>query len=278
MFSGMDLLDIALLIATAIKWLVYTALLWFMIKIQKLNYNVFGLLGSSLAAVLINHIPFVGCYLSYVVLVICLWKCTGADIVPDVVYTVAIAGALMFCFNLWVIGMLMGSIRPDFAHHDGPAPNAMVDDNAAGESEEAEDASDDESEAAPNQARSTGSGQASPVAKPVGVAARTPTVSPKSSVATKSASTAPKGSVPSPAAASMAAAAESGLSVKGASLGSGRASVLISDGTQVYTVGRGESFTVSSSKGRARYRCEEIGGGFVTLRDGNNHSFQLRLP
>ena len=54
MFSGMDLLDIALLIATAIKWLVYTALLWFMIKIQKLNYNVFGLLGSSLAAVLLT--------------------------------------------------------------------------------------------------------------------------------------------------------------------------------------------------------------------------------
>ena len=28
-------------------WLVYTALLWMMIKLQKMNYNLLGLLGSS---------------------------------------------------------------------------------------------------------------------------------------------------------------------------------------------------------------------------------------
>src|SRR5262245_7860855 len=111
----MDAIDIALVIGTAIRWLVYTALLWIMIKIQKLNYNTAGLFASSLAAVLVSFIPYGGSYLSYVVLVICLWKCTGADIAPDIIFTVAIAGALMFCFNLWVIGMLMGSLRPDLA-------------------------------------------------------------------------------------------------------------------------------------------------------------------
>src|SRR5258706_3411534 len=87
-------------VLTLMKWLVYTGLLWGMIKVQKLNYNLLGLFGSSLAATLVEFIPIVGPYLGYVVLVVCLWKCTQADIFPDVLFTVGIAGALMSCVNL----------------------------------------------------------------------------------------------------------------------------------------------------------------------------------
>jgi hypothetical protein len=141
---------LGLAIVTVAKWLVYTGLLWGMIKIQKLNYNVLGLFGSSLAATLVAFIPYVGSYLSYVVLVLCLWKCTGADIAPDVIFTVGIASALMFCVNLFVIGALMGNIRPDLA------ANARADSEIVDMSDEMED-SDDELDDAENN---------SPLAKP----------------------------------------------------------------------------------------------------------------
>ena len=103
------------LIGAFAQWIVYTLLLWFMIKVQHLNYNVPGLLGSSALATLIGLIPIVGPYLGWIALVICLWKMTGADIAPDILFTVGIAGALMFFFNLFLLGTLMGEIRPDIA-------------------------------------------------------------------------------------------------------------------------------------------------------------------
>jgi hypothetical protein len=107
--------DIAyLLLGGVAQWLIYTGLLWCMIKIQKMNYNLLGLLASSAAATLVEHIPFAGFYLSFVVLVIGLRKCTRADIAPDILFTVGIAGAFMFCVNLWLLGSLMGDLRPDF--------------------------------------------------------------------------------------------------------------------------------------------------------------------
>jgi hypothetical protein len=94
------------------SWLVYTVLLWLMIKIQRLNCHFWALLGSSALAVGLNQVPVVGAYVSVVVLLFCLWKATGAALVPDVVFTVVIAGALMFCVNLWVLGAAMGRLRP----------------------------------------------------------------------------------------------------------------------------------------------------------------------
>jgi hypothetical protein len=249
---------VAVGIATTLKWLIYTALLWVMIKIQKLNYNVAGLFASSLLSVLVNLIPFVGPYLSYVVLVICLWKCTGADIAPDIVFTVGIAGALMFCVNLWIIGMLMGQLRPDFAR-DAAGANAtvMVD-------EDGDDADEDGAktvERSPAPAERQGSSQ-----KPMRVAART------SSPATPAPPTAPAPAATPPT------ITDGSLTVKGVSMGA-HPSVLLSDGVQVYTVSRGDSFTVSlPDTGRTRIRCEDITASFVVLRNGRGQLFQLRLP
>jgi len=95
-----------------VKWLVYTGLVWFMLKIQKLNYTWLGLFGSTGAAALCGFIPYFGDYIGYAVLLFCLWRCTKADLFPDVVFTVVVAGALMFAVNLFALGALMGSLRP----------------------------------------------------------------------------------------------------------------------------------------------------------------------
>lgn len=97
-----------------VYWLIYTLLLWIMIKIQKMNYSVIGLVASSALATGIAQIPFVGPYVGWAVLILCLWKVTGEDIWPDVFFTVAVAGALMFAVNLWVIGALMTGDMPDW--------------------------------------------------------------------------------------------------------------------------------------------------------------------
>ncbi len=129
---------IALVAGLGIKWVIYTGLIWVMIKIQKLNYNFFGLLASSMAAIVTSLIPFVGPYLAYVVLVICLWKCTGAEIAPDIIFTVAIAGALMFCINLWVLAALMPDLRASVNKvetvHASELPTAVEDETPKVES------------------------------------------------------------------------------------------------------------------------------------------------
>ena len=106
---------LALVVVNVARWLIYTALLWGIIKLQKLNYHAGGLFASSALAIAVTFIPVVGPYLAWVVLVLCLKKCTGADIAPDIAFTVGIAGALMFAVNLFAIGALMGSLRPEAA-------------------------------------------------------------------------------------------------------------------------------------------------------------------
>lgn len=229
-------------VVTAVKWLVYTGLLWGMIRIQKLNYNVLGLFGSSLAATLVAFIPYVGTYLSYAVLVLCLWKCTGAEIAPDVLFTVGISSALMFCFNLFVIGMLMGDIRSDLsanARDDEPLADFAdtdMDANADADSD-MEDEDSDEPEVVA--ARTN--------AAPVAVAVPTSTIS-------------------------------GPLRLKGLTLNSLRPSAMVSDGTRVYTIFAGDSFTVDMGKGRARLRCEEISKAGVVLSTAEGERLQLRLP
>ena len=53
---------------------------------------------------------------------------------------------------------------------------------------------------------------------------------------------------------------------------------MVSDGTRVYTVFTGDSFTADIGNGRARFRCEEISKGGVTLSNGEGERLQLRLP
>ncbi|HMP84751.1 MAG TPA: hypothetical protein PKA41_18820 [Verrucomicrobiota bacterium] len=85
--------------------------LWFMLKVQKLQYNFLGLLGTAVLGSALDMIPLAGHYISVVALYFCIWKMTRADLFPDAVFTVVVAYALMFCMNLFLLGALMGDLR-----------------------------------------------------------------------------------------------------------------------------------------------------------------------
>ncbi len=90
--------------------------LWVMIKIQELEWNFLGLLGSAALASSLDMIPFVGHCLAVVALWLCLLKATNGDLFPDIALTVAVGYALVFCMNLFVLGSLMGNLRHPHKH------------------------------------------------------------------------------------------------------------------------------------------------------------------
>lgn len=131
---------IALLIGAGIKACFYALLLWIMIKIQKLNYTALGLLLCSGVATLISLIPLVGPYLAYAALLLCLHKVTRADIYPDCVFTAVVANSVMLVVNLWLLGALMGDLRPDLMAWARPSrAEADTGDASAADAEEQEE-------------------------------------------------------------------------------------------------------------------------------------------
>ena len=115
-----------------VRFVLYTIILWIMIKIQKFNYNWAGLLLVSGASIAISYVPWAGAYLAYPVLVFGLHTVTRASIAPDIIFTVAITRAVMFCINLFLIGALMGDLRPDLS------ASARADEDAEEEVESAD--------------------------------------------------------------------------------------------------------------------------------------------
>jgi len=223
------------------QWIIYTALLWGMIKVQRLNYNFLGLLGSSLLATALGYIPVVGTYVGWAALVICLWKCTKADIAPDVLFTVAVAGALMFCVNLFAIGWLMGNLHtlsPLLASAHGAEQDEP---EMEGELDRAE------------------TGDAKPA-----LLAGTPWTN-KTNASAR------------PAAVSAVSRELKGqLTVKGISLGAAQKSVMIGHGKEIHDVRPGEGFTIQSEKGLVTLVCQEITISGVTLT-ANGAPFTLTL-
>jgi hypothetical protein len=118
-----------LLIGFAVQTVILLGLLWGMIKIQKIDqrfeYKFLGLVGAAALATGLDQIlqavlgHFIGLYLaSYIstpivvaTLLFCVKKVTHAPYV-DVLFTVAISYALLFGVNLFILGSLMGDLRP----------------------------------------------------------------------------------------------------------------------------------------------------------------------
>jgi hypothetical protein len=103
------------LIEFVLQTAIQLGLLWGMIKIQKLDqhttYRFLGLLVAAVLATGLDMIPYAGHYLAVSALLLCIKKTTGAPYV-DVLFTVAISYALMFGVNLFILGSLMGDLRP----------------------------------------------------------------------------------------------------------------------------------------------------------------------
>jgi hypothetical protein len=238
-------LIIILLVVACAKWLVYTALLWVMIRVQSLNYNWLGLLGSSLLATGLGYIPVVGPYVAWAALVLCLWKVTQADIAPDVLFTVTIASALMFCVNLFVIGALMGDIR---VH---PADFAAAGDDDSDDPEEEVVTAD---AVIPTNAFAIGPPRArvaAPVEKPV---------SSNAVVVADAVQPANFRSIES---------LPAKLLLKGVAVNSSRKTAMISAGKEFHTLGIGDKFSVRSTKGALIFTCEDITEkGVILALDG----------
>ena len=96
------------------RTVILLGLLWMMIKIQKLDqqfdYRFLGLAGAAALASGLDMIPYVGHPFAVPVLLVCIKKVTHADYI-DALFTIAIAYALMFCVNLFILGSLMGDLR-----------------------------------------------------------------------------------------------------------------------------------------------------------------------
>ncbi len=253
------LVGLALLAGLVIvKWLVFTGLLWLAIRIQKMQYNLLGLFGSSLLATLISLIPFVGPYLAWVVLVLCLWKVTREDIVPDCVLTAALANAVMFAINLFVIGALMGDLRPALmaAKKDAPPMEAVEDDP-----EEFDDA-------APAPASAPAVARVTPPVQAPQTAAKTAAPAPVVPTAKRTAasvSAIPLGKTPY------------GLTLKGLILDPQAPSAMIAAGKDRFTIQAGESVMIPTKEGHLKVRCEEITRSAVRLSLNEGQELTLKV-
>lgn len=108
-----------LIIEYAARTAVLTVLLCLMVKLQKLNFFFLGLLASAAIASGLDTIPYFGHYLAVPVLYLCIWKVTGASLMPDAVFTVVISYALMFAVKVLLFTALIGDLRGHVNVRDG---------------------------------------------------------------------------------------------------------------------------------------------------------------
>ncbi len=230
----MILETLVVFIEFAVQTVFLFAALWIMIKIQKLDYNFPGLLGSAAIVsgldraldTVLGH--FLGNYLAtyisapitLIVLIICISKVTHADRV-DVMFTIVVGYALMFGMNLWLFGALLGDLRP-----------------SAGSSGEFETVTH---QPETNHVHQTAIKTNQPVqSAPASLAAHQ-----------------------SPA---LPVEQTNGLfSVKGVTRNASKSAVTIQTGKKTYTVLLGESALTQTTNGPVSVRFKELGDGWVVL-------------
>jgi hypothetical protein len=86
-----------------LQCLITTGLIWILMRLQHLNGTLPKLLAAAAIATAVARIPFAGPYLGLVVLLICLRQFTGEAILPGLVVTVVVVGALLLAAHLWLL-------------------------------------------------------------------------------------------------------------------------------------------------------------------------------
>jgi cytochrome bd-type quinol oxidase subunit 1 len=126
-FISANFLDLAFRIAGgAVSVVVLAILLWVVLRFQKLKPPLWKILFSAALTTGLGMIPFAGIALGYVALLVCIWKLCDADLFPDTFFTASITNALVFCFNLFLIGAAMGDLKMRFAGEHDPEFAAMA--------------------------------------------------------------------------------------------------------------------------------------------------------
>jgi hypothetical protein len=233
------LLDtLVLFIEFAVQTIFLTVALWIMIKLQKLDYNFPGLLGSAALVSGLDRIlntvlgHFLGLYLTsflsapivVTVLIFCVSKVTRADSV-DVLFTIGVGYALVFGMNLWLFGTLLGDLRP-FAGVPEKIENVAPARQSNEKTNEIVQTAIKTHRLAPN--------------VPTNLAAPPKPIKPVE-VTTNL------------------------FSVKGVSQNASRSAVTIQIGMKTYTILLGESALTQTSNGPVSVRFKELGDGWVVL-------------
>ncbi len=232
-------METAITIVTyGVQWGIETAFLllalWFMARIQKLQYTIVGLLVSSAIACAFDLIPFVGHYIAIAALWVSLTKVTREDF-TGVAFTAGISYALVFGMNLFLLGALMGDLRPSVrarSFASTPEPTAVA----------------TESEAGDGPALGSEEDQA-----PTAAAAVAPANAP----------------APASAAPDTKPAADTGLVkafvLKGVTLNGKNSMALLAVGGKTYTLFLGQSASVETAAGRKIIRLQTVDKNAVVL-------------
>jgi hypothetical protein len=263
MISWIPLL-VGLGVQIVVETIILTIALWIMIKLQKLNCRVLGLLGAAALTSALDEIlslvfgHFFGLYLaSYIstpivvaVLFFCIRKLTEADPV-DVSFTIGVGYAVWFVLNLWLMGTLMGDLRPHYAGEDQepPAPDAV--------SQPEHQPPKTNRPAAPSPMTNRAAVKAAPPAK-------TPEKAPTAVISN------------APAPANPVAMIPKGFSLKGIISG-GKPSAMINTGVRTYTLFEGDTLTMETASGKIDVRCEKLETDRVIL-DIDGEPLTLLLP
>ncbi len=203
------------------------ALVWVMIKFQKLDQDDgFHFLKVLVVVALsggLNLVPYVGHYISVTALLVGLKLVTRSPY-TDVLFTASISYALMFCANLFIIGALMGDLWPS-AREAGTAGQA---------------------EATPPQAQ---------------------TIEPDHEPVTQTNPPAPPPAPPAApqVAAKPAPAAAVHIVVKGLIRNGAKSVVTLEAGGKVYTLFLGDSLDLPTANGTSRVRFDNLDAAGVTL-------------
>jgi len=211
----------------AVRWILFTAVIWGLLRIQSLNYRWPGLLLTTALGSVAYFIPvgFIAAAAAFVVVYIGLKMVTQAEH-TDLMFSIVISNAIMYVTSLWLIAAVLPDVRrlreaaantneereksfmPDYAGMMSKASNTFVKGTMRGEA---------------TGASATGAGPVSSSAK------------------------------------------VAGLKLKGITMMSSGGLAMIQAGDKTVSVGVKESVTVPGPKGVIRYACQSITTNQVTL-------------
>ncbi len=121
----MNIIILVWFIAFAVQTVILSAVVLILIKLQKLDqndaYHFLKVLGVVALASGLNLVPYFGRYLSGLALLLGLKTVTRSPYV-DVAFTVVISYAIMFLVKLFLIGALMGELRPSVSDSGNSRP------------------------------------------------------------------------------------------------------------------------------------------------------------
>jgi len=243
---------ITLSVGIVVQTVFLLAAFWIMIKLQKLEYQFPGLLASAafVGALdeILNHflIPYFGIFLAssiatpivVVASYFCIAKVTHAELV-DVFFTVIVGRALWFGMNLWLIGGLMGNLRPTAAEDNG---NLSV-------AEQRKEIT----EGAPMEAWTNRAPPPPPAAAVIN--------SSTNAVKTNAVKTIPI----APAQGTSAEEIGNHLSIKGVMRNGSRSAITLQYGTRTYALFLGDSLIMQTESGPVAVRLKALGDDGVVL-------------